>query len=135
EEMAEKSPVIATEVIKTPAAVSVTSSPVSKLDWSLKLAADKQRLIAVKPTHYALQLAATQSLAVAAEFITTHNVMDAMVYQTVRNQQPWFIVVTGDYATASQARTAKNQLSPVLQQLKPWLKSYSKITQEIDRLK
>ena len=111
------------------------SSSTSKLDWSLKLAADKKQLLLASPKHYAIQLAATQSLAVAKAFITTHNLSDVMLYQTERNQQSWFIVVTGDYATASQARTAKNQLSPALQQLKPWLKSYRKITQEIDRLK
>lgn len=129
--------IVAAKAIETPpsAAVSVISAPASKLDWSLKLAADQQQLAAVKSTHYALQLAATQSLAAAAEFMTTHNVTDAMIYQTVRNQQSWFIVVTGDYATASQARTAKNQLPSSLQQLKPWLKSYRKITQEMDRLK
>ena len=89
----------------------------------------------MKPTHYALQLAATQSLAAAVEFMTTHNVTDAMFFQTERNQQSWFIVVTGNYATVTQARTAKRQLAPSLQQLKPWLKSYRKITQEINRLK
>lgn len=129
--------IVAAKIIKTPssAVVNVISAPVSKLDWSLKLAADKKLLIAVKPTHYALQLAATQSLAAAVEFMTTHNVTDAMFFQTERNQQSWFIVVTGNYATVTQARTAKRQLAPSLQQLKPWLKSYRKITQEINRLK
>ncbi len=116
-------------------AIKNMSSSTSKLDWSLKLAADKKQLLLASPKHYAIQLAATQSLAVAKAFITTHNLSDVMLYQTERNQQSWFIVVTGNYATASLARTAKRQLAPSLQQLKPWLKSYRKIAQEIDRLK
>ncbi|WP_181318624.1 SPOR domain-containing protein [Photobacterium kishitanii] len=132
----------ATEAESTPAIIdtqplsaAVISAPASKLDWSLKLAANEQQLAAVKPDHYALQLAATRSLAAAAEFIMTHNVAAAMIYQTERNQQSWFIVVTGNYATAQQARTAKTQLPTSLQQLKPWLKPYRHIQQEMNRLK
>ena len=114
----------------------VAPTAVTLLDLSIKLATYKAQLVVIKPTHYALQLAATQSLAAAAEFIGTHNVAEmTMIYQTERNQQPWFIVVTGNYTTANQARAAKKKLSASLQQLKPWLKSYRQIQQEMNRLK
>ncbi|OBU09554.1 hypothetical protein AYY19_10680 [Photobacterium aquimaris] len=124
-----------TDTPSLPAAVTAPLASTSTLDWTLKLAADQQKLAAVKPSHYALQLAATQSLAAAAEFINTHNMTAAMIYQTERNQRPWFIVVTGNYATAAQARTAKSQLPTTLQQLKPWLKPYRHIQQEMNRSK
>jgi DamX protein len=67
--------------------------------------------------------------------MTTHHVVEAMIYQTDRKKQQWFIVVSGNYSTADQARTAKSQLSASLQQLKPWLKPYRHIQQEMNRLK
>lgn len=114
----------------------VAPTAVTNLDLSIKLGTDKKQLVAVKPTHYALQLAATPGLAAAVKFITIHNMAEmTMIYQTERNQQPWFIVVTGNYATADQARAAQKLLSSSLQQLKPWLKSYRQIQQEMNRLK
>lgn len=124
-----------TAIPSLPSAGAIIPAPASKLDWSLKLATDEQKLAAIKSSHYALQLAATQSLAAAAEFMTTHHVVEAMIYQTDRKKQQWFIVVSGNYSTADQARTAKSQLSASLQQLKPWLKPYRHIQQEMNRLK
>ncbi|WP_232606546.1 SPOR domain-containing protein [Photobacterium phosphoreum] len=124
-----------TAIAALPSAGAIIPVPASKLDWSLKLATDEQKLAAIKSSHYALQLAATQSLAAAAEFMTTHHVVEAMIYQTDRKKQQWFIVVSGNYSTADQARTAKSQLSASLQQLKPWLKPYRHIQQEMNRLK
>ncbi|WP_232605371.1 SPOR domain-containing protein [Photobacterium phosphoreum] len=124
-----------TAIPALPSAGAIIPAPASKLDWSLKLATDEQKLVAIKSSHYALQLAATQSLAAAAEFMTTHHVVEAMIYQTDRKKQQWFIVVSGNYSTADQARTAKSQLSASLQQLKPWLKPYRHIQQEMNRLK
>lgn len=124
-----------TAIPSLPSAGAIIPVPASKLDWSLKLATDEQKLAAIKSSHYALQLAATQSLAAAAEFMTTHHVVEAMIYQTDRKKQQWFIVVSGNYSTADQARTAKSQLSASLQQLKPWLKPYRHIQQEMNRLK
>lgn len=124
-----------TAIPSLPSAGAIIPASASKLDWSLKLATDEQKLAAIKSSHYALQLAATQSLAAAAEFMTTHHVVEAMIYQTDRKKQQWFIVVSGNYSTADQARTAKSQLSASLQQLKPWLKPYRHIQQEMNRLK
>ena len=124
-----------TAIPSLPSAGAIIPAPASKLDWSLKLATDEQKLAAIKSSHYALQLAATQSLAAAAEFMTTHHVVEAMIYQTDRKKQQWFIVVSGNYSTADQARIAKSQLSASLQQLKPWLKPYRHIQQEMNRLK
>ncbi|WP_305420707.1 SPOR domain-containing protein [Photobacterium leiognathi] len=57
------------------------------------------------------------------------------IYKTRRDGKIWFIVISGDYKTAKQARTAIRALPNELKALRPWPKPYKKIQQEIERLK
>lgn len=97
---------------------------------------DKQILQQVNSRHYALQLAAVHSWQQAKQFVAKYGVTEsAHIYQTERQGKAWFIVVIGDYSSATQAKWAKNQLSHEVQALKPWPKSYAQIQKEMNRVK
>ncbi|HIF9369632.1 TPA: SPOR domain-containing protein [Photobacterium damselae] len=97
---------------------------------------DKQILQQVNSRHYALQLAAVHSWQQAKQFVAKYGVTEsAHIYQTERQGKAWFIVVIGDYSSATQAKRAKNQLSHEVQALKPWPKSYAQIQKEMNRVK
>ncbi|UXI01511.1 AAA family ATPase [Photobacterium sp. TY1-4] len=93
-------------------------------------------LKAVDARHYALQLAALRSLTAANQFIAQYDIARiANIYETRRNGEPWFIIVTGDYPSVVSARRAESRLPARLQQVQPWVKSYAQIHREIDRVK
>ncbi|MEJ2764546.1 AAA family ATPase [Photobacterium sp. MCCC 1A19761] len=93
-------------------------------------------LKAVDARHYALQLAALRSLTAANQFISQYDIARiAEIYETRRNGEPWFIIVTGDYPSVVAARRAESRLPARLQQVQPWVKSYAQIHRELDRVK
>lgn len=93
-------------------------------------------LKAINQRHYALQLAALKSMTAANNFIADYKIADiATIYETRRNGEPWFIIVTGDYPDMVSARKAETRMPARLQAVQPWVKSYGQIHREIDRVK
>lgn len=90
----------------------------------------------VPARQYALQLAALRSLSAAHNFVADHAIRDiATIYETRRSNEPWFIVVTGKFNTVASARRAEQSLPNSVKAGQPWVKSYSQIHREIDRVK
>ncbi|MCW8329645.1 AAA family ATPase [Photobacterium sp. SDRW27] len=86
--------------------------------------------------HYALQLAALKSMTAANNFIADYGIAQiATIYETRRNGEPWFIIITGDYPDMLSARRAETRLPERLQAVQPWVKSYAQIHREIERVK
>ncbi|MBD8513210.1 AAA family ATPase [Photobacterium sp. CAU 1568] len=99
------------------------------------MAEDKDTLKSVNSRHYALQLAAMHSLDATRSFLNEYGIEDtAQVYQTQRQGVRWYIVVTGDYSSVAAARRAQAQLPAKVQSVQPWVKSYTQIHREIDRV-
>ncbi|MGF1685335.1 AAA family ATPase [Photobacterium japonica] len=109
--------------------VSPVAEPVSRVELG-------HELREVPPAHYALQLAAMQSIAVARNFIDEYEIHDlAVAYETLRNDRLWYIIVTGNYPDMQTARQAEQRLPANVRALKPWVKSYGQIHREMDRAK
>jgi DamX protein len=90
----------------------------------------------VNSRHYALQLAALQSLSTAKKFVAEHKIQNiATLYETRRKGEAWFIVITGDYKDIVTARRAERLLPDSVQAVQPWVKSYAQIHREIDQAK
>ncbi|OAN17063.1 AAA family ATPase [Photobacterium jeanii] len=95
-----------------------------------------QELKQISSRQYALQLAALKSLSAANSFIAEHGIKDiAEIYETRRSDEPWFIIVTGQYNTVAAARRAERGLPQSVRAGQPWVKSYRQIHIEIDRVK
>lgn len=120
-------------VSTAPAEAAPTAPQLTGLQAAM--AEDKDTLKAVNSRHYALQLAAMHSLDATRSFLNEYGIADiAQVYQTQRQGVRWYIVVTGDYSSVAAARRAQAQLPAKVQSVQPWVKSYTQIHREIDRV-
>ena len=114
-------------------AVAETVSEVAAAVPATVMGAELQ---AINQRHYALQLAALKSMSAASNFVADYDIADiATVYETRRNGEPWFIIVTGDYPDMVSARKAETRLPARLRAVQPWVKSYAQIHREIERAK
>lgn len=106
----------------------------SLLNEKLILADDA--LLAVSAKRYTLQLAAVTNQQEVISFIKMYDLDGQVrVYQTIRNQQPWYIVTYQDFDSIQQTRQAVQELSLALQKEQPWPKSIAQVHQEIERAK
>lgn len=119
-----------------PTPETTTSVPEGQAEASRKNENLGAALKAVDKRHYALQLAALKSLSAANNFIAEYQIDQiATIYETRRNGEPWFIVISGDYPNIVAARRAETKLPERLQVVQPWVKSYAQIHREIERVK
>ncbi|WP_305417030.1 AAA family ATPase [Photobacterium leiognathi] len=128
---------VVTASTPTPAVAAKASKPkvASVQPVQIELA-NTTTLLAKNSRHYAIQLSASMSWNETKAFVKKNKVQSSTaIYKTRRDGKIWFIVISGDYKTAKQARTAIRALPNELQALRPWPKPYKKIQQEIERLK
>ena len=52
------------------------------------------------------------------------------VYQTERNGKPWFVLVSGSYATSAEAKRAISTLPEAVRAQNPWVKPLSQVKKE-----
>lgn len=77
---------------------------------------------AVLPT-YSLQLMASASRGAAERFISRHNIAPkGYIYETMRMDLPWYLVLYGEYQYSKDARNALADLPKELQKLGPWVR-------------
>ncbi|WP_318481556.1 AAA family ATPase [Photobacterium leiognathi] len=128
---------VVTATTPTPAVAAKASNPkvASVQPIQIELA-NTTTLLAKNARHYAIQLSASMSWNETKAFVKKNKVQSSTaIYKTRRDGKIWFIVISGDYKTAKQARTAIRALPNELKALRPWPKPYKKIQQEIERLK
>ncbi|CAH0534588.1 Cell division protein DamX [Vibrio stylophorae] len=93
------------------------------------------KLLARPAQHYALQFAAIKTEAEMNAFLAKHpqlTDLDLIGYRSMRGDQPWYLLVYGDFASVSAARRAEMALPDDLKSLEPWVKSYRQIHAEIN---
>ncbi|MDF7671005.1 SPOR domain-containing protein [Orbaceae bacterium ESL0721] len=84
----------------------------------------------IADNHYVIQISASSSAKKLKEFAVKNQIADYHIYQTKRNNKPWFILVKGNYASSREAKEAIKSLPAVLQKNSPWVKSGSAINKE-----
>jgi len=52
------------------------------------------------------------------------------VYKTTRNGQPWYVLVSGAYATPAEAKRAVAALPAEVRAVNPWVKPLSQVKKE-----
>ncbi|MGL6176709.1 MAG: AAA family ATPase [Vibrionaceae bacterium] len=101
----------------------------------LQFALANNMLLSIPSTRYALQLGAFRSHHEVKEFLEHYDLEGRVqVYETRRDGNSWFMVLLGDYASASEARNTQARLSEPLKNLGPWAKSFTQIHKEIKRV-
>ena len=53
------------------------------------------------------------------------------VYQTIRNNKPWYVVIFGEYDSWESAKNASKTLPDSLANLDSWIKKYQLVHQDL----
>lgn len=88
-------------------------------------------LASIPANRVTLQVSSASRSDTLVSFAKKNGMKDYWVYQTQRNGKPWFILVTGNYASASEARSALSTMSKDVQANKPWVRSMQQVHQDL----
>ena len=83
--------------------------------------------------HYTLQLTGMASEQSLQEFISEHGAVkrDLHLYQTLRNNKPWYVVIFGEYDTHQAFEKASKALPDSLANLDSWIKKHQLVHQDL----
>lgn len=73
-------------------------------------------------SHYTLQLSSSSNYNNLNAWAKKENLKNFVVYQTTRNGQPWYVLVSGVYASKDDAKRAVAELPSDVQAKNPWAK-------------
>lgn len=95
---------------------------------------DEETLLSWRQADFTLQLLGVSTEKAAKEFIAAQpNRDDLLMFRTVRQGKPWFVVVAGRYASAVEARKAITSLPVEQVKAGPWSRGLKGIQEEIQR--
>lgn len=94
---------------------------------------NSSQLLAVAPSHYTLQLSGMASKTTLQEFISEYGLPTANVYiyQTIRKNKPWYVVIFGEYKNRQLALQASKELPGRLANMDTWIKKYKLVHQDL----
>ena len=83
-------------------------------------------------SHYTVQVVSAYSRVRAVE-VSAGVRGRYWIYETLRNNRPWYVLINGDYATAAEARAAIKRLPHALKLSGPFIKTFSQVKFEMDK--
>ncbi|MGV3345216.1 SPOR domain-containing protein [Enterobacteriaceae bacterium LUAb1] len=89
--------------------------------------ASTERITALSGGNYTLQLSSASRPDTLKSWAKKQNLAEYHVYKTVRNGQPWYVLVSGSYATPDDAKHAAAALPAEVRAQNPWVKPVSQI--------
>ncbi|MGL5991332.1 MAG: AAA family ATPase [Plesiomonas sp.] len=93
---------------------------------------DKTEIEKISPKHYTVQLSGSHSFSEAWKLVEKSGRASTLtVYETRRNNKPWYVIISGNYASVSAAKKAIAALPAVLKKEQPWVKSYRLVQAEL----
>jgi len=91
-----------------------------------------QAIMNVPAGHYSLQVLGARLEPTLEAFLVEHKLgQPYFALQLERGDEPWFLLLIGDYANASEARNAIKSLPLALRNQQPWPRAVLKIQQQI----
>lgn len=82
-------------------------------------------------SHYTLQLSSSSNFNNLDSWAKKENLKDYVVYKTARNGQPWYVLVSGVYATRDDAKRAVAALPADVQAKNPWTKPIHQVQADL----
>ena len=80
--------------------------------------------------NYTLQLSSASRSDTLNAWAKKQNLNGYHVYKTTRNGQPWYVLVSGSYATPADAKRAVSSLPAEVRAQSPWVKPVSQVKKE-----
>jgi len=91
-----------------------------------------QAILELPSDHYSLQVLGARLEATLEAFIAEKSIVQPhYAIQLIRGGQPWYMLLVGDYASASEAMNAVSSLPVALQNQQPWPRPVLRIQQQI----
>ncbi|CAD7557240.1 DamX, an inner membrane protein involved in bile resistance [Citrobacter europaeus] len=112
----------------TPAPTATASTPVA---GGAKSAGNVGALKSAPSSHYTLQLSSSSNYDNLNGWAKKENLKNYVVYQTTRNGQPWYVLVTGVYASKEDAKRAVSTLPADIQAKNPWAKPLHQVQADL----
>lgn len=81
--------------------------------------------------HYTLQLSSSSNYNNLNAWAKKEKLNNAVVYKTTRNGQPWYVLVSGVYASKDEARRAVSTLPADVQAKNPWTKPIHQVQADL----
>ncbi|HAE1596352.1 TPA_asm: cell division protein DamX [Salmonella enterica subsp. diarizonae] len=82
-------------------------------------------------SHYTLQLSSSSNYDNLNRWAKKENLKNYVVYETTRNGQPWYVLVTGVYSSKEDAKRAVSTLPADVQAKNPWAKPLHQVQAEL----
>lgn len=88
-------------------------------------------LKAASSSNYTLQLSSSSNYDNLNAWAKKTNLKNYVVYQTTRNGQPWYVLVSGVYASKDEAKRAVSTLPADVQAKNPWAKPIHQVQADL----
>ncbi|EBO4334539.1 cell division protein DamX, partial [Salmonella enterica] len=82
-------------------------------------------------SHHTLQLSSSSNYDNLNGWAKKENLKNYVVYETTRNGQPWYVLVTGMYASKEDAKRAVSTLPADVQAKNPWAKPLHQVQADL----
>ncbi|MTB66952.1 fimbria/pilus periplasmic chaperone [Providencia sp. wls1943] len=109
--------------------IEVTIPTTKKTSVSTNLGGD---IRSASSRHYTLQLGSAASAEGLYEQARRHKLSNYLVYETVRNNRQWYVLVYGEYPSIRSAKHAIQNLPSAFQRDKPWVCSIQHVQSELN---
>lgn len=109
--------------------IEVTIPTTKKTAESTNLGGD---IRSASSRHYTLQLGSAASAEGLYEQARRHKLSNYLVYETVRNNRQWYVLVYGEYPSIRSAKHAIQNLPSAFQRDKPWVRSIQHVQSELN---
>ncbi|WP_435928739.1 cell division protein DamX [Dryocola sp. BD613] len=120
------------EPVKAPAATAAPKATASApAAGGATVAGDAGAIKGAPGSHYTLQLSSSSNGANLNAWAKKEKLQHYMVYQTVRNGQPWYVLVSGVYASKDEAKRAVSTLPADVQAKNPWAKPIHQVQSDL----
>ncbi|MDM2927547.1 cell division protein DamX [Citrobacter sp. Cm046] len=119
---------VSTTPARTAAPATTTTTPVA---GGAKSAGNVGALKSAPSSHYTLQLSSSSNYDNLNGWAKKENLKNYVVYQTTRNGQPWYVLVTGVYASKDDAKRAVSTLPADIQAKNPWAKPLHQVQADL----
>ena len=91
-------------------------------------------LLTQQDSVWAIQLLAAKDKSIANSFVLANEFKDVYIYETLRNNSPWWVVIQAPFANIDDARVARQKLPASVLAGQPFFKKFERIKQEIQQV-
>lgn len=121
----------ATATTAAPAATAPAATATASSSAAGKTAGNVGSMKSAPSSNYTLQLSSSSNYDNLNGWAKKSNLKDYVVYQTTRNGQPWYVLVSGVYSSKDEAKRAVAALPADVQAKNPWAKPIHQVQADL----